>query len=91
MYKYLQGKKKKKYNSLNMITNVNSSLPEVYFLVIHDWLGTYGVLILVGISLLLLKKKNSNRKFKKIIAPRRSKLTVTCWTNLSSTPCPLEV
>lgn len=40
-----------------MITNVNSSLPEVYFLVIHDWLGTYGVLILVGISLLLLKKK----------------------------------
>lgn len=58
MYKYLQGeKKRKKYNSLNMITNVNSSLPEVYFLVIHDWLGTYGVLILVGISLLLLKKK----------------------------------
>lgn len=74
-----------------MITNVNSSLPEVYFLVIRDWLGTYGVLILVGISLLLFKKrKNSNRKFKKIIASRRSKLTVTCWTNLSSTPRPLE-
>lgn len=33
-----------------MITNVNSSLPEVYFLVIYDRLGTYGVLILVGIS-----------------------------------------
>lgn len=33
MYKYLQK------NSLNMITNVNSSLPEVYF-VIYDWLGT---------------------------------------------------
>lgn len=32
MYKYLQKK-------LNMITNVNSSLPEVYF-VMYDWLGT---------------------------------------------------
>lgn len=32
-----------------MITNVNSSLPEVYF-VIYDWLGTKGILILVGIS-----------------------------------------
>lgn len=46
MYKYLQK------NSLNMITNVNSSLPEVYF-VIYDWLGTSGIYILIGISLSL--------------------------------------
>lgn len=49
MYNYLQK------NSQNVITNVNSSLPEVYF-VIYDWLGTNGTFFFfffIGISLSL--------------------------------------
>lgn len=49
MYKYLQKQSKHDHN-------VNSSLPEVYS-VIYDWLGTKGMLILIGISFKICPQK----------------------------------